>query len=258
MPLDPARIDLWCVCIDDIDAPRLLPCYRRLLSGPETERLARLRFERDRVRGLVARALVRTVLSRYGPLAPQEWEFRADGNGRPRLCNPPPGTRMEFNLSHSGAMIVLGIGAGMIGVDVECITRQSDTEALERYFAPSEREALRALPARERRRRFFELWTLKEAYLKARGVGLRLPLDRIAFEFAGEHGLRFSLESPLADTSPRWRLWQFAPRTDYVVAVCAERSGELVNEPLTVRETVPLESESVMRVPVSRSTVHCG
>ena len=253
--LDPGRIDLWCACIDDIAQAGLLPRYRPLLGAQELVRMERLHFAGDRRRALVARALVRTVLSRYAALAPREWAFCADVNGRPRIANPPPGPGIEFNLSHSGGLVVLGVGTGRaLGVDVEGITRNTDTDRLHHYFAPSEREALLELPEARRRRRFFELWTLKESYLKARGVGLKLPLDAVAFDFVGERGLRLFCERRLADSPQRWRFWQFTPRTDYVAAVCAERceatEGELR---LTVREVVPLAWEKVVEVGFSRS-----
>ena len=253
--LDPGRIDLWCACIDDIEEAGLLPRYGTLLGAQELARMERLHFARDRRRDLVARALVRTVLSRYAALAPREWAFCADANGRPRIANPPPGPGIEFNLSHSGGLVVLGVGTGRaLCVDVESISRNTDTDRLDRYFAPREREALLALPEAERRRRFFELWTLKESYLKARGEGLRLALDAFAFDFTGERGLRLSFERRLADSPCRWRFWQFTPRTDYLVAVCAGRGDPSEDEPrLTVREVVPLAWEKVVEVGFSRS-----
>lgn len=253
--LDPGRIDLWYACIDDIEEAGLLARYRTLLGAQELARMERLHFARDRRRDLVARALVRTVLSRYAALAPREWAFCADANGRPRIANPPPGPGIEFNLSHSGGLVVLCVGTGRaLGVDVESISRNTDTDRLERYFAPRERGALLGLPEAERRRRFFELWTLKESYLKARGEGLRLALDAFAFDFTGERGLRLSFERRLADSPCRWRFWQFTPRTDYLVAVCAGRGEPSEGEPrLTVREVVPLAWEKVVEVGFARS-----
>ena len=254
--LDPGRIDLWCACIDDIDAAGLLARYRSLLDAGEAARMARLRFAGDRRRHLVARALVRTVLSRYAPVQPREWVFRTDGNGRPRIENPTPGPGIEFNLAHCGELVVLGVGTGRaVGVDVENIARNTDTHRLERYFAPCERAGLRALPEAQRRRRFFELWTLKESYLKARGLGLRVALDAFAFEFSGERGLHWTVAPQLADSPHRWRFWQFSARADHVVAVCAGQDGPRAAEPrLSMREVVPLAWDRVLEVSVMRST----
>lgn len=244
------RIDLWCTFLGAVDEA-LLPRYRAMLSAPERLRAARFHFDRDRRRDLVTRALVRTVLSRYGAREPQEWRFSADVHGRPRIDNPLPGLELQFNLSHAAQMIVLAVSERAVGVDVETIGREGDIERLERYFSPAERAALRSLPAPARRRRFFELWTLKESYLKARGVGLRLPLDAFGFEFAGERGLRLSFGPRLADSPRRWRFWQLAPREDYVVSVCAPRRA---GTRLSVREAVPLAWEREREAGVSRST----
>ena len=252
-PLDPQRIELWCAWLEDIDAARRWEDYRALLDAPERERQGRLRMPADRRRDLAARALVRTVLSRHVPVPPEAWAFGADANGRPRIVAPQPLPPIEFNIAHSGDLVVLAVATGRsLGVDVEDTSRRTDTAALERYFAPQEREALSALPAEARRRRFFELWTLKESYLKARGVGLRLPLDAFAFEFPGERGLRLSFAPPIEDLPRRWRLRQFTPRPDYLVSVCGERNERPC--PITVYEAVPLAWERLAEVDFSRSS----
>ena len=252
MPGAAGRIDLWCTFLGDVDQG-LMAKYRTWLCEAERVRQARFHFEADRRRHLVARALVRSVLSRYGATAPQDWLFSADANGRPRIANPPPGLALDFNLSHAGELAVLAVAADRaVGVDVESMARETDTDRLERYFAPAERAALAALPAAGRRQRFFELWTLKESYLKARGEGLSLPLDACAFELPGGPGLRLSCEPRLADSPQRWRFWQFAPRAAYVVSVCGERRER---EPwLVVHETVPLAWDRSRRV----SFTHTG
>ncbi len=245
------RIDLWCTFLGEVD-DSLLPRYRAMLCAKEIERMERLHFARDRRRDLITRALVRTVLSRYGSLSPREWRFSADAHGRPRISNPPAGFELDFNLSHSAEMVVLAVCDRAIGVDVEHIAREAGIDRLDRYFSAAERADLLALAPPQRRRRFFELWTLKESYLKARGVGLRLPLDAFAFEFAGERGLRLSFEPPIEDSPRRWRLGQLTPRPDYLVSVCAERCEGPC--PITVREAVPLAWERVRQVSFSRSS----
>ena len=239
-PLDPQRIELWCAWLEDIDAARRWQDYRALLDAPERERQGRLRVPADRRRDLAARALVRTVLSRHVPVPPEAWAFGADANGRPRIVAPQPLPPIEFNIAHSGDLVVLAVATGRsLGVDVEDTSRRTDTAALERYFAPQEREALATLPAEARRRRFFELWTLKESYLKARGVGLRLPLRGVAFEFNEPASVQLSFTGLFVDEAARWALAQFTLRGHYTLAVCAERQGPQALR-LTIQETVPL------------------
>ena len=151
--------------------------------------------------------------------------------------------------------MLLGVTSGRaLGVDVESVeAREADVDGLDRYFAPEESAALRSLPPAARRRRFFELWTLKESYIKARGLGLAIALDAFRFEPTGERGLTLHVRPQLGDSPGGWRLWQLDLRCGHVAAVCAARGGE--DPPsITVRETVPLAGEKIVDFAVSRST----
>jgi len=248
-------IDLWCTYISDIQDDSLWVRYDALLSTDERARQARFRFARDQRRYLVTRALVRTALSRYAALRPEEWAFSAGAHGRPVISGPRPLPALEFNISHSADLVMLGVtSARTLGLDVENFeTRDADIAGLDRYFAPEESAALLSLAPRERRRRFFELWTLKESYIKARGLGLAIALDAFRFELQGERGLTLHMRPELDDLPERWRLWQLVLRSDYLAAVCAAR-GEAVPPRIIVREVVPLACEKIVDIPVSRST----
>jgi 4'-phosphopantetheinyl transferase len=253
---DSRRIDLWCAYISDITDAGLWQRYGELLSAGERARQLRFRFAKDQRRYLLTRVLARTVLSRYAPVRPEEWVFSAAPGGRPEISSPRTSPALEFNIAHSADLVMLGVTCGRrLGVDAESIAaREVDIEGLNRYFAPEESAALLALPPRERRRRFFELWTLKESYIKATGKGLALGLDAFRFELPGEQGLTMFMRPELADSPQRWRLWQLAPRPDYLAAVCAAR-GEDAPPRLIVRELVPLASERIAAIPPSRRTV---
>src|SRR6185437_11027402 len=167
---------------------------------------------------------------------------------------PTPAAALQFNISHSSDLVMLGVTSdGALGVDAESIeAREADIQGLGRYFAPQESAALLALPATARRRRFFELWTLKESYIKARGLGLAIALDAFRFELAGERGLTLQMRPELGDSPQRWRLWQMTPRSGYLAAVCAGR-GE--DDPcIIMREVVPLSHEKIIAIEPSRST----
>lgn len=252
---DSGAIDLWCTYISEIGDDSLWPRYSALLAAEERERQARFRFARDRRRFLVTRALVRSVLSRYAAVRPEEWVFSAGDRGRPAICAPRAAATLEFNISHSADLVMLGVTAGRtLGIDTESIAaREADIDGLDRYFAPEESAALLALAPDERRRRFFELWTLKESYIKARGMGLAIALDAFRFELTGERGLTLRMRPELGDSPDRWRLWQLAPRPGYLAAVCAARGDDAAPR-IAVREVVPLAREKLIDVEPSRAT----
>lgn len=255
LTVDSRRIDLWCTYISEIGDDSLWPRYDALLSVEERAREARFRFARDQRRHRVTRALVRTVLSRYAAVRPEDWVFSAGAHGRPEISAPRPAPPLEFNLSHAADLVMLAVTSGRtLGVDTESIgARAADIDGLDRYFAPQESAALLALPPQERRRRFFELWTLKESYIKARGMGLSIPLDAFRFELTGERGLTLHMRPELGDSPGRWRVWLARLRPDYLAAVCAAR-GEEAPPRIVAREIVPLVCEKVVDFTPSRAT----
>ncbi|HEV2270038.1 MAG TPA: 4'-phosphopantetheinyl transferase superfamily protein [Steroidobacteraceae bacterium] len=252
---DSSRIDLWCTYISEISDGSLWPRYDTLLSADERAAQARLRFAKDQRRYLVTRSLVRTVLSRYAAVRPQDWAFSAGPRGRPQISAPRAAPALEFNISHSADLVLLGVTSGRaLGIDTESVVaREADIDGLNRYFAPEESAALLALAPRERRRRFFELWTLKESYIKARGLGLAIALDAFRFELAGERGLTLHMRPELGDSPDRWRLWQLALRCGYLAAVCAARGVQTAPH-IVLREIVPLACEKIVAITPSRST----
>jgi 4'-phosphopantetheinyl transferase len=254
LPLDSSRIDLWCAFVSEVRDEALWSRYEALSSPQERARRARLRFERDRRRDRLTRALVRTVLSRYAPAAPEEWVFTSEERGRPRIAGPGPPLPIDFNISHSGDLVAVALAGDRVGIDVEdFLAREADVASLHRYFAPCERASLLELPPQARRRRFFELWTLKEAYLKARGAGLGLSLGSFAFDLTAAGAIALAFDSALGDSPERWRLWQLALRGQFLLAICAQRApGRALR--LRVREVVPLSREAQIEVPVERSS----
>ncbi len=181
LPVDHVDVELVQTAAVDISAHE--PIYRQLTTPDENERMARFVFERDRWQFLITRALVRTMLSRYATVAPADWRFITNEYGRPEVLDRPAGVAdLRFNLSHTDGLIACAVTVGReVGVDVERITRAVTHDIPGRFFAPREVADLRALPEHDQPRVFFDYWTLKEAYIKARGMGLSLPLSDFAF-----------------------------------------------------------------------------
>jgi len=241
--LTPAEIHVWLAFYDEINDDSLLASYRKLLSAAEKEQETRFYFARDRRRYLVTRALVRTVLSRYASIQPSEWMFSMNAYGCPAAVNAQAND-LSFNISHTHSLIVLGVTRSRaLGVDVENFrAREVSIDLMDRYFAPQEVEVLTAAPPHEQQYRFFEYWTFKEAYIKARGMGLSLPLDKFSFQYADDRAVEIAIHPELADDAARWQFWQFQPKPEYLVAICAERAGAR-SPRLIVRRAVPLRSE---------------
>lgn len=248
--LAPGEIHLWLAFYDEINEEPLLSAYRDLLDIVEKEQEPRFYFARDRRRYLVTRALVRTVLSRYAPVRPREWVFSTNAYGRPYIVNTQAkDSRLSFNISHTHSLIVLGVTKGRaLGVDVENFrARGAAIEIADRYFAPQEVAALAAVPQQQQQYRFFEYWTFKESYIKARGMGLSLPLDKFSFHYPDEQAVEIAIDSELADDPGQWQFWQLRPRPEYLVAICAERTCSESPSPI-VRETIPMLSETEIAV----------
>jgi 4'-phosphopantetheinyl transferase len=239
--LAPGEIHLWLSFYDEIADLGLHACYRDLLSVGEKEQQTRFYFARDRQRYLVTRVLVRTVLSRYASIRPTEWTFIANAYGRPEIGNAQAKDfNLSFNVSHTHHLIVLAVTEQRaLGVDVEnIIARGASIDIADRLFAPAEVVALAAVPHHQQQYRFFEYWTLKEAYIKARGLGLSLPLDKFSFHYPKDGAVALTIHPELADDAARWQFWQFRPKPKYLVAVCAERAGTRTSG-LVVRTVVP-------------------
>ena len=245
IPLTAGEIHLWLADYDEISDEQLHAAYRELLNEAEKAQEPRFYFARDRRRYLVTRALVRTVLSRYvSGVDPRDWVFSTNAYGRPEIVNAQAGD-LSFNISHTHSLIVLAVSRGRaLGVDVENFrARQVSLDIADRYFAPQEVTALGAVPADEQQDRFFEYWTFKESYIKARGMGLSLPLDKFSFQYPDDRAVEISIDAELADDAARWQFWQFRPRPEYMVAICAERL-DARSPAVIVRQIVPLVGET--------------
>jgi 4'-phosphopantetheinyl transferase len=221
----------------------------------ERQQWHRFHFEIDRRRYLVTRALVRTTLSRYAAVRPREWTFAANAYGKPVVANPDQRARqISFNVSHTKNLILLGVtSVGAIGVDVEnCRSREAPLNVAHQFFAPKELAELRALPKAQQNDRFFEYWTLKESYIKARGMGLSIRLDLFSFNFPDERTVHLSMQPLLNDSASRWRFWQLRPNSSYVAAVCAEATE--VSQQIVTRMVVPLLREEIFNCNFVRTT----
>ena len=220
--LSTGQVDIWLTAPDAIDADQLRS-YETLMDARESERWQRFRVPKPRLIHLVARALLRTTLSRYADADPAHWHFETNEYGRPYITAPKIDRDLRFNLSHTDGLVVLAVTEGCeIGIDVESLDRQLDTaEIAPTVFEASELSTFRCAPDHQRRDLFFAFWTLKEAYIKARGMGLSLPLDGFAFDIAQAHP-RITFNHRCPDDASRWQFRRFSATPDHVLAVAVE------------------------------------
>lgn len=212
-----------------------------LLTDEELARAARFVRAVDHDTFVIARALVRTTLSAYGPTPPRDWRFETNTHGCPFVVPAQAGTpRLTFNLSHTHGLVALAVTRGrLVGVDVERVDRVLREDVAGRHFAPEEVHDLRALPAEAQPRAFFEYWTLKEAYIKARGMGLAIPLADFAFTLAPPAPPTIRFVEGFDDHAGRWQFWQAWPTTEHRLALAVTRDAEDQALPVILTETSP-------------------
>jgi 4'-phosphopantetheinyl transferase len=224
-----SALQLWLAYPGDLAEPAIEEACAALLDDAERTRAARFRFDRHRREYLATHALARVALSHAHPLPPHAWSFSANQYGKPSPIPGPPRTGLgpwggvpqcglRFNQSNSVELAVcllalsdsIGGVAADVGVDVEPVVRAEEIVPLAaRVFSAAERAQLDALPAAARPDRALSLWTLKEAYIKARGMGLSLPLQEISFLFDEPKATRLEVAPGIGDDPSRWRFCQF-------------------------------------------------
>lgn len=218
------EVHVWMVAPEAASSAAQLAEHRALLSADERDRCRRYLFENSRRQFLIGHALLRTTLSHYVDRDPRDWTFVPGPHGRPELIDAKGVPPLRFNISHTNGLVVVAIGlGGELGVDVEDVRRATRApEFAAEFLAVPEREALAAASPADRHARFFELWTLKEAYLKARGLGLSLPLDTFWFR-TDPPRIAVSFLPAVDDDPETWQFVQTRPTQFHVMSVAARR-----------------------------------
>ncbi|THA64142.1 4'-phosphopantetheinyl transferase superfamily protein [Streptomyces sp. A0642] len=233
-PDRPEPVKLWFCPNDELTPTLATTLATHWLDEHEREIAAQFLFERDRRQYLVAHTLVRRVIALEGGVPEAEAVIWRSSRGRPFLHKPveglPRGGReLDFNLSHTAGHNFLGVvRRHRIGVDVERLDRDDQGfDAVVQTFADEEQAwVARAAPGRPRNRRVLRLWTLKEAYSKARGLGLGLPFDSFAFTLAEDRGVR-GFRPPKTESAHPWRFIELEPVPDVLAAVAVAADSDV-------------------------------
>ena len=202
------------------------------MSPAERDRYARFHHDHDRWMFGLGREMARTLVGEALAVDPAAWIWREGPHGRPEIADPA--TDLVFNLSHSAGVVVCVLARRrLVGVDVEDLTRREpDPAIVPRYCSPEETADVRAQGA-DWGGRFLTYWTLKEAYLKARGLGIAVHLSDVSFAIDGHDGARVGFRESLAGTDDRWVFHRRRLEPHHLVAFAIEtRDGS--TPPLTL------------------------
>ncbi len=232
-------VDLWYVRVADALADGWLEVFPAVLSAAERVRRDRFVFEQDRRLFHLSRILLRTTLARYLDEPAADLEFASGEHGKPDLVPRQNPHGLRFNLSHSAGLAICGVSFGRdIGVDCEPIDRQVGLLSIaRRNFSPAEAAAVESASAADQPAVFFEIWTLKEAYIKACGTGLSRSLRGFSFVRSPDRDVQIEFHEGCRDSPSAWQFSQPEVDPDYKVAV-AVRGGNDERLSIAIRDAV--------------------
>jgi len=201
--------------------------YERILSGEERERASRFHFEKDRIRFIVTRGILRSLLSDYLTIDAGKVSFVYGPYGRPELSAGLSSVPIRFNASHSHGLALFAFTLNRdIGVDIEYILRDISIDDIAgRFFLPNEKSALDMLPSNMKKKAFFACWTRKEAFLKATGKGLSFGLGRVEVPMNPESPASLLSIGGSKEDATLWSLHDIAAAPDYAAAIAVKGHG---------------------------------
>jgi len=219
LALNTGEVHLWQASLDG----RPADIFESFLSPDELDRANRFHFAQDRTHFVVARGLLRNLLAAYLGISCAEFRFSYGAKGKPFLLLDSQ-TQINFNLSHSHGRAAFAFSRGReLGVDLEYVKEDFEAELIaSRFFSRAEVLALRALPAELRNQAFFNCWTRKEAYMKARGEGLSMPLDEFDVSLRPDEPAALLNNYRDEREVERWSIKAIPAPADYVGALVVE------------------------------------
>ncbi len=220
--LEPVDVHLWQATLDDYLAGNL----KHLLSNDEKSRAERFHFEKDRCEFTAARGLLRTLLSAYVGIDSDRLRFTYAEKGKPSLEERRP-SGIKFNLAHSHGRALFAFSNGReVGVDLEFMRDDlADEKVAERFFSAGEIDSLKAVGPELRKEAFFNCWTRKEAYIKARGEGLSMPLNEFDVSLLPGEPAALLRNHKVPAEAARWTMRSVPMPPGYVAALVVEGHG---------------------------------
>ncbi len=220
LKLEKNEVHVWFASLNI--PPVQLKSLKLNLASDELDRAERFRFQRDRDHYIAAHGILREIISCYLKKDPSKLKFIYNGFGKPFL--EKENENLSFNLSHSRDMALYAFTWGRkIGIDIECIRLDVVTDSTaEHTFSNGEVSVLRSLPEEIQSRAFFNCWTRKEAYIKAKGRGLSIPLDQFDVSLVPGEPARLMKTSWDASEPSRWKLEELNLSPQYVASLAVE------------------------------------
>jgi 4'-phosphopantetheinyl transferase len=222
MILDKKEVHIWHASLEADHTS--IDLYRNMLSVDERERAAKFCFEKDRNHFIVARGILRNILSKYLDIKPSELLFKYNEYGKPELVNNRCGEEVYFNLSHSHGLALFAISHyPEIGIDIEYMRADTIKEPIaEHFFSKRESTLLRALPLDLQTEAFFNCWTRKEAYIKAIGKGLSISLDQFEVTLLPGEPAALLSDNQHPQEVCKWTLYNLSPAMCYIGALAVK------------------------------------
>jgi len=223
-PLEPSisgeEVHIYYVSISSVE--NQIPILKNYLTDEEEKKIMKFIFEKDRKCHMISRSVLKDILSRYLSIKAEDVIFTYNDYGKPFLGNKINNAEINFNLSHSGDMIIYAFSTGRsIGVDVQEIRNMDSTDDIfKRYFSDYENSIFDTLPVELKTGAFYSCWTRKEAYVKAHGSGLSFPLDKFSVSFLPGKDAEL-LHDEFNDVSG-WTLKEIFSSPDYTAALAVE------------------------------------
>ena len=244
MIIRPKTIYIWFTFPDEIQDEKLLAEYLKILPSAELEQLTKYHHIKHQHRFLIGRVLTRSVLSSCTGIPPGSLLFSKNSYGRP-LLQSEQSSSIRFNLSYTEGLVALALVSGQeVGIDVENTRIDIDCLGIaEQYFSQSELNDLVRLPQELLKERFFEYWTLKESYVKAKGLGLSIPLNAFSFKLCTDDCDRITLTPLPKKKSEFWQFKLLNPSPDHKAALSVTLENKSHYE-VSVKKMVPLRSEN--------------
>jgi len=227
LELDRTHVDVWYWDLTGLERMSYLAKAESVMSDQEKQRRSYMQRPIAQEAFSLSRFFLRACLSKYSAVHPHEWRFSQNEHGKPAIAQPSLQTPLHFNLSHTSDGMALAVAAsGPVGVDVENASRRTPLlQTAMRFYSAAELAVLQSLPPTEQRRRFFEYWTLREAYVKARGLAIAVLFKHLCFEFSGSGDITLQPAAALGDQTDLWDFGVFWPGPAHCLAVAARRSG---------------------------------